>query len=463
MSSCLGTDWPATPASVRNIDVTARDRKDNTPLHLAIRPYRYNFRGTVGLEVIVALLHAGADVNASNEDGNTPLHLAAKWTLPNSKVIVALLQVGADVNASNEDSNTPLHLAIISQWSKKEGNPAPVVALLQAGADVNATNERGNTPLHEAIKEGPRSFEIAMKLIEWGADINARNDDGNRPLHIAAEAEYFEIFAALLDVGADVSARNKLGNTPLHSVAHNHDGPLVETVSALIRAGADVNASNLYGHTPLHLAVGRGTIKLILSTFSSKALEFEMLAMKLLLANPQGKSDVTFLVHSEAAALSAAADSAAMEFLNSEMIEILIEAGADVNARTESGYTPLHGIANIDVSRESTLRTLFTNKILEVIAILLEAGADINARDNDGITPLHNSLDSRLSGRIARGSEAITIFLIEQGANVNTLDADGVSPLDYAVRHGHTKALIKLREVGAISGAENKNADQPID
>ncbi len=88
----------------------------------------------------------------------------------------------------------------------------------------------------------------------------------------------------------------------------------------------------------------------------------------------------------------------------------MLDAGADPNALTADGFTPLHGAAS--------------GGTVEAVTVLLAAGADLMARDSDGQTPLH---------RAARfGTGEVVVALLETGADPHARDTDGKLPFDYA-------------------------------
>ena len=96
--------------------------------------------------------------------------------------------------------------------------------------------------------------------------------------------------------------------------------------------------------------------------------------------------------------LSGAGQTAEGESL--DVARLLIEHGAEVDARDEFGTTPLHAA----VVRGS----------LDVVRLLIELGADIEAKSADGVTPLHVAAFYNLLG-VAR-------ILIEKGANTEGID-----------------------------------------
>ena len=94
-----------------------------------------------------------------------------------------------------------------------------------------------------------------------------------------------------------------------------------------------------------------------------------------------------------------------------EMAELLIQYGADVNARTPEGYMPIHEFASRD-----------SNGALE---LLISKGIDVNTKDNWGDTPLHHA---SITGNI----EAAKI-LLSHGAEINAKNNKGDTPLKNAI------------------------------
>ena len=104
------------------------------------------------------------------------------------------------------------------------------------------------------------------------------------------------------------------------------------------------------------------------------------------------------------------------------MTKFLLDHGADVNARDDKDYTPLHYAATCDT---------------QSVQWLIAAGADIYARSKAGRTPLHAAI-------LENQSETARI-LIKHKARTDVLDIDGKSPLDYAYESGNGELLNALR------------------
>jgi ankyrin repeat protein len=111
-------------------------------------------------------------------------------------------------------------------------------------------------------------------------------------------------------------------------------------------------------------------------------------------------------------------------------VQAELDKGADVNAKDEQGYTPLHNAAE-------------GHK--EIVELLIAKGADVNAKDESGGTPL---LAAARYGR-----KEVAKLLITAGADVNAKRDNGHTPLDMAENE---KTADLLRKHGGKTGAELK-------
>ena len=120
-----------------------------------------------------------------------------------------------------------------------------------------------------------------------------------------------------------------------------------------------------------------------------------------------------------------------------EMVTVLVNAGADLEARTESGFTPLHVAAGI-------------SKTPAVVTALVNAGADLEARDESGLTPLH----------VASGGSAVPAVvsaLVNAGADPNARDQANKTAGDYAQFNEalkDTEAYGQLKDAITIIGLD---------
>ncbi|MCJ7448738.1 MAG: ankyrin repeat domain-containing protein [Bacteroidales bacterium] len=149
-------------------------------------------------------------------------------------------------------------------------------------------------------------------------------------------------------------------------------------------------------------------------------------------------------------------------------IERMILMGADVDAETSEGVTPLmFAVANnqlnavntfinygADVNRitkgfETPLFIAVKNQNLEITETLLRNGADINFQNNYGTTPLHHSS--------IYGSFYITDLLLYYKAEIDRKDFDGTTPLMAAIWAGHADIVDLLIQNGANMEARDND------
>jgi ankyrin repeat protein len=157
-----------------------------------------------------------------------------------------------------------------------------------------------------------------------------------------------------------------------------------------------------------------------------------------------GKLDVLELLAENGADLNAKDASGEMPMLyavknkNPTILKWLAENGADVNATDGTGRTSMH-------------KAVYLN--LVAVKLLSEIGADLNAKDKGGWTPMHFA--------VFRGDLDVVKYLAENGADVNVVAKNGRTPIDIAVDKGFTSIVDYLNKVGSgINSKKQKNISQ---
>lgn len=141
----------------------------------------------------------------------------------------------------------PLLLAAVA-----EGNQKQAEKLLSAGANPNLRDSSNNTLLVVAVLK--EDLPLVTMLVEAKADVNARGADGATPLQLAVnKKDVFEkLVECLLSHGADSNSLDAKGNTPLHTAVLRED---LATVQLLVTSKANINAKDRDGATPLQKAL----------------------------------------------------------------------------------------------------------------------------------------------------------------------------------------------------------------
>jgi ankyrin repeat protein len=213
--------------------------------------------------------------------------------------------------AGTDDSGTPL-LAIAG----KEGNVEMMVVLLDAGVDINQTDRVGRTALmHAGTSKSPQAVRL---LIDRGADVNMRDSFIGGALAWTAGFGDAESVQDLLDAGAQVeTVGSATGYTPLIWASGFGDP---KAIPMLIEAGANIEAGDgIDGSTPLMHACKTGKIE----------------GMQALLAANASHSARNRVGQTSLLAAASHANGSA------DKIKVLLDKGADKNAKDNSGRSAL--------------------------------------------------------------------------------------------------------------------------
>lgn len=433
-------------------NVNARDDHGVTPLMLACE------NGNAA--IVDRLLAAGADVKHAQVNGQTALMTAA--LSGRVGIVKVLLAKGADPNAAtSETGQTAL------MWAAAERHHDVMRDLIAANADVHARSKIGFTPLLFTARNG--DIEGAKLLLAAGVDVNETGADGTHALPLAVVSGNDEYARFLLDQKADPDGR-MAGLTALHAAAGPVDMWLrpwfrermvdysrnargmsperrVALIKSLIAHGADLNArittstgvqgwltlkngafepfsvgtGDLKGATPLWVAafdMHGGIYGGAMTTPGNEAATTKPEIVNVLL---EGGADPNLTTDDKTTVLMAAAGLGHGTYLPGQprgartpdaeaAVKLLVEkAKVDVNVRNEAGFTALHGAAFKGLN--------------EVIEYLVKAGADIDAQDYMKRTAFRMAEGSKQTFQFQEWPETAE-FLKKLGANT-TLGISG--------------------------------------
>lgn len=456
--------------------------------------------------LVRVLVKAGANVNLKDNLGNSALVLAAHTEQISIYEYLDILsdpaerQRAAQIIASQPKEPTPQDQVNTLVVAAAQGDPEQVKSLLEEGVNINGVSNRlvnkGQTPLYAAVRNG--HIVIVQKLLESGAEANCIVEKDDRWAGLERSCPKCDtVFTSAQDYGQcpncahkfyasapfyDPKARTKIlddaiideSQPGISSITvtprtiqnyksparpepawHNYTPLMVavrmgyaESVKLLIEAGATLEPRNSYERSVLHMAVEAGQHEIISHLLAGGAVtnrfeggtEQERTPLMVAVANRD--------LHS---------------------IELLLDAGANVNARGQFGNCALFLAAEMhDEAIITRLRSAGADGD-GLVAIALRAAAktgDIDrVRDllNQGVDP--NSRDyhhnTALITAAHKGHTRVVQVLLEAGADPN-LDDKSNTPLAAATYHGHTEVVKILIGYGADVNWSNWAYKRPL-
>lgn len=431
------------------------------------------------------------DIDAADENGNTLLHMAAEKN--DAELCKYLIQKGADPDLKNNESDTPLMVAIkdgceeaaniivelnpntlfsrdakgrtaldlglnsysgyyetfitpelgrikdsdgqtIVHYFVKTKNVKGIRECANKGISVCEKDNYGLTPMDIAFRQmadEDGAVRVLAELILGGAEemggdyayfenaVASRNystrlADGQTPLHVAAILGHNSIVNFLLENGADPSAQDSSGATPLHeAIRYGNLG----IAKALLDSGANVNACDNLGKPPVMVIIPKESM---MDTYHL------LLAYKADLTQKDMFGDT--VLHT-----------VTMINVDKEIVEFLINNGADLNAKNKEGSTPL----SIAVQKRE----------VEIVKLLTDNGADIHTKNANGISPLFLALTST--------PEVLQAIVNEK--NAITQDSEGNTPLHIALINDASLSRVKyiVSQTGDVN-IRNREGNSPL-
>jgi uncharacterized protein len=220
--------------------------------------------------------------------------------------------------------------------------------LLAAGASLEARDGLGTMPLAHAARAGQRA--LVELFLARGAEINARDISGSTALYLAAESERPATVSLLLARDAKPNLPGRYGLTPLAVAAFKGNDRIAEQ---LLSRHADPNIPDEAGRVAMTHAAARGFADIVRRLFDAGVD-----------VNQHYRNNLTALMW--AASYEDDVGIRAAE----NVIDLLLKAGAEVDARDDRGRTALMMAVELDHA--------------EVVDMLIRSGADRNLRDKAG-------------------------------------------------------------------------------
>ncbi|XP_043483531.1 ankyrin-1-like [Leptopilina heterotoma] len=380
---------------------TKRDGRGNTPLHLAIRenqPELFN------------LLLEDSNLNAKNLNDESPLHYTVLYNRP--EFAKSLLGNGAFIEEKDRYGKTPLYVAL------SKGNVQMAEILFKHGAVLSDTDLTNMSPLRNAVFR--EKFEMVKLLMANGCNkvdipvINIIHLDSCLELAVSSDrldiVEYLikngvksiatvkedklglfrslvlrgslETLKCLVDIGIKVQNLDDVFNSTFY--LHRHD-----MWKYLLTRLSKISANTYFKEMQLHFSIRMGQVETV----------------KVMVNEPSGEYESNTFARKLAVYI-------AVESGSEEILKILLDAGYPVKKSLFKFISPLHLAATFEHPR--------------LLKLLLEAGANVNLRTEDcGRTPLLFAATA--------AQPAVVKFLLENGADPFTTSKFGAVPLHEAL------------------------------
>ncbi|KAI6849680.1 hypothetical protein KC332_g1508 [Hortaea werneckii] len=402
-------------------DPNARATNGHPPLRRAVEKCRKT--GCASESIVELLLKHGAQAEVFGQDKTTPLMLARSTT-----VVRLLLSHGANVNATDNEGRSVLmyaqHEDIIS-------------CLLGHQAKLEARDHQGNTALSHYLKKD-KDAKLAHFLIDRHADVNAADNVGRTVLMYAVWKNHVDVVKRLLsDKDVDLSQMDSRRRNVWHHFAMDTDrrmhgegdktavlfNLLLGATQKVSTATSDIlKARDVRDRTCLHWAAASGNLWIARALLERGLIEVGALEHRNktslhLAIRFAGTLDLTFLSNLQ---LSTAQDDGAQP------------APTPATPQSNGNLAPPRGKARKQGSlgaQEQSNQSRLLGLVKNIVALLLQYGADVNAESDGGWTPLHTAC-------VEQATPLVVDQLLQNGARPNRRTLSGKTPFHLSCENG---------------------------
>lgn len=414
----IASGQSATESNSRTMDVVTIAILSNAPSEIiehllsyegnSVRKQTHHYRtylhwaASKGAKATIQLLIAkGADINALDEHGSTPLAYAISSGMRDTSIIELFAKAGYDLKWRNKQGASLLLLAIAGDKDLKLTDYLVSQELSLGDTDAKGANAfdyavragdlrqlealigRGIKPTAQTLtmaargsRQSSNGVEIYRYLIEGHKlDASIIDGEGNNLIHlVAARPNQAEVIKYLISLGVDPALPNREGDTPLLLASSGRD---LEAIKLLLPY-SKVDERNSRGETPLYKALGRSSL---------------------------------------------------------DVVEALLEAGADIRTTDLQGNSLVHSLAEGYREQEADL---FAAKL----ALLSERGLPLALPLADGTTLYHRA--------VAHQSLRMLELVSKLGIDINAMSAEGMTALHHAALVSRDDKMLRaLIELGA--------------
>ena len=314
------------------------------------------------------VLAAGGRSNDTDRAKITPLMLAAKYN--SAACCDLLLRNGAVIDFKNKKKQAAIHYA--AKYGSLDA--LEVIIAFKTPKTIDMPGKDSTTPLIYASSRG--HLDTARCLLDHGAKVLKKDKTKRSAVAMAVRNGHLPLVSLLMSRGADIEDADSSHNYPLHyACAYGWQ----HCIDFLVSNGANVNCLNDWKFPPLLIALLKGHFGCM-----RKMLEY-------------ADVDVNCKDEEGRTLLSRAMDVISQQSLQ-EIQFLLKEKRADPNVGDLKGRTPLHHLAmkakpsapNTIQDEEEQRQWVDTQWSLqvEVVHILLDCGANINALTTNEETPI---------------------------------------------------------------------------